>query len=157
MTLEELSAIEAIKQLKGRYCYHIDYQEWDQYANLFTRDATLNTDEGPDTKGRAPTRQPEVRGRDAIRTFIARLLDPAETVHQVHCPVIELLSPTTAKGLWAMEDIVKMPGFHLLGRGHYRETYAIEDGQWRIASLHLTRTWIEILEGSAQGPLADRG
>jgi 2,4-dienoyl-CoA reductase-like NADH-dependent reductase (Old Yellow Enzyme family) len=37
-------------------------------------------------------------------------------------------------------------------RGHYRETYAFEEGCWRIASLHLTRTMIDVLEGSARAP-----
>lgn len=73
-------------------------------------------------------------------------------MHQVHSPIIELDSPNSAKVIWAMEDIVKMPGFHLEGRGHYRETYVIEDGRWRIASLHLTRTWPNIREGSETGP-----
>lgn len=152
MTLEELSAIEAIKQVKARYCHHIDLKEWDEYAGLFTVDARLNTDRAVSTRGEDPDPQPEIRGRAAIRAFMPELLDPADTVHQVHMPIIELTSPTSAKVIWAMEDIVRMPGFHLEGRGHYREEYVIEDGEWRIASLHLTRTWLNIVEGSPAGP-----
>jgi len=152
MTLEELSAIEAIRQVKARYCYHIDYKEWDAYANLFTREATLDTDRCVSTRGRDPSPQPQIKGRSAIRAFIAELLDPADTVHQVHSPIIDLTSPTSAKIIWAMDDIVKMPGFHLEGRGHYREIYVVEDGAWRIASLHLTRTWLNIREGTENGP-----
>jgi hypothetical protein len=152
VTLEELTALEEIKQLKGRYCHHIDLKEWEEYGNLFTRDATLNVDTAVSTRGRDPQPQDEVRGREAIRKSVADLLVNADTVHQCHTPIIELTSPTTAKGIWAMEDVVQMPGFHLHARGHYRETYKIEDGRWRIASLHLTRTRVDILEGSSTGP-----
>ena len=148
MTLEDIVAREAIKQVKARYCYHLDYKEWEDYANLFTRDATLNVDQGVSTRGRPARPQDEVRGRDAILAFMPGLLDNADTVHQVHSPIIELTSELTAKAIWAMEDIVRMPGLYLEGRGHYRETYAVEDGKWRIASLHLTRTWLKVLQGA---------
>lgn len=152
MTLEELCAREAIKDLKGRYCYHIDMKQWDEYAALFTEDATMDVDQSVSTRGRNGNPTPRVMGRATIRAFMPRLLDNADTVHQVHSPIIELTSPTTAKAIWAMEDIVKMPGFHLEARGHYHETYVLAAGKWRIASLHLTRTWINILEGTEAGP-----
>jgi ketosteroid isomerase-like protein len=153
MTVDELIAFEEIKQLKGRYCYYIDYHEWDNYADLFTEDATLDTDTAVSTLGRDPKPQPQVKGRATIRSFIDTLLSDAATVHQVHSPIIELTSPATAKAIWAMEDVVEMPGFHLHARGHYRETYRKEaDGRWRIASLHLTRTRIDMLDGNASGP-----
>jgi hypothetical protein len=152
MTLEELTAIEQIKQLKGRYCLAIDLHEWDDYADCFTRDATIDTDTAVSTQGRDGKPQPQVKGRATIRRFMDELLNDAITVHHVHSPIIELTSPTTAKGIWAMEDDVQLQGWHLHARGHYRETYAMEDGKWRIASLHLTRTRIDMLEGGAEGP-----
>lgn len=153
MTIDELVAFEQIKQLKARYCHHIDYHEWDAYGDLFTQDATLDTDTAVSTMGRDPLPQPQVKGRAQIRAFLDQLLSKAFTVHQVHSPIIEMTSPTTAKAIWAMEDVVEMPGFHLHARGHYRETYVREaDGKWRIATLHLTRTRIDMLEGSTTGP-----
>lgn len=155
MTLEELGIREAIKDLKARYCYHIDIKEWDAYADLFTEDAILDVDQSVSTLGRAPNPMPRVTGRAAIRTFMPQLLDPADTVHQVHAPIITITSPTSAKAIWAMEDVVRMPGFHIQGRGHYHESYVLADGQWRIASLYLSRTWVEILEGTEAGPDLD--
>lgn len=153
MTLEDLLAREQIKQLKARYCYHLDYQEWEAYADLFTEDATLDVDTAVSTRGRDGEPQPQIRGRGEIRAFIDKLLSGAATVHQVHSPIIELTSPTSAKAIWAMEDEVQTAGFHLHARGHYRETYRKEaDGRWRIASLHLTRTRIDMREGDAKGP-----
>lgn len=152
MTIDELITREAIKDLKGRYCYHIDLKEWDAYAGLFAEDAILDVDQSVSTRGRAANPMPRVTGRAAIRAFMPKLLDSADTVHQVHSPIISVTSPTTAKAIWAMEDIVKMPGFHLEGRGHYHETYALTDGHWRIASLYLSRTLINIVEGTEAGP-----
>lgn len=152
MTLEEIGIREAIKDLKARYCYHIDLKEWDLYADLFTEDAIMDVDQSVSTRGRAANPMPRITGRAAIRAFMPQLLDNADTVHQVHPPIITVTSPTSAKAIWAMEDVVRMPGFHIHGRGHYHETYAFADGEWLIASLHLTRTWVEILEGTEAGP-----
>ena len=153
MTLEDLIAIENIRQLKGRYCLHIDMKDWQAYGNLFSLDASLITDSAVSTNGGDPKSLPEIRGRENIRSFLARLLPAGTaTVHQCHTPVIEIPSSTTARGFWAMEDIVQMPGFHLHGRGFYNEKYVVEDGAWRIAALHLTRTRIDMLEGDQSGP-----
>lgn len=152
MTLEDLSVREAVKDVKARYCYHIDLKHWDDYAGLFTVDAIMDVDQSVSTRGRAPNPMPRITGRAAIRTFMPQLLDHADTVHQVHSPIITVTSPTSATAIWAMEDMVKMPGFHLEARGHYHETYVALEGKWYIASLHLTRTWVNILEGTEAGP-----
>ena len=56
-------------------------------------------------------------------------------MHQVHAPEIELTSPTTARGVWALEDVVRFgPGVNLRGYGHYTETYEKVDGQWVFTS-----------------------
>lgn len=149
MTLDEFAAIEEIKKLKGRYCRLLDTKDWDGYADLFTRDATLNVDTGVSTLGGDPQPIPEVRGRMAIRSGISGMLGSATTVHQCHTPEIALTSPATATGIWAMEDIVERPGSRLNGQGHYHETYVVEEGEWRIASLHLTRIRIEMRESGA--------
>lgn len=153
MTIEDLIAFEEIKQLKARYCYHLDLKEWDAYANLFTEDSIIISDRGVSTRGRDPDSMAPIKGRQEQHVFIERLLANADTVHQVHSPIIELTSATTAKAIWAMEDVVEMPGFYLQARGHYRETYRKEaDGKWYIASLHLTRTRIDMLYGDRSGP-----
>ena len=61
-------------------------------------------------------------------------------MHQVHAPEIELTSATTATGVWALEDVVRLaPGLNLKGYGHYHETYEKIDGRWYIKSSKLTR------------------
>ena len=62
------------------------------------------------------------------------------TVHQVHAPEIELTSATTARGIWALNDVVRLvPALTLHGYGHYHETYQKIDGRWRIKASKLTR------------------
>lgn len=61
-------------------------------------------------------------------------------MHQVHAPEIALDSPSTARGVWALNDVVRLaPGVNLNGYGHYHETYAKVDGQWVITTSTLTR------------------
>ena len=77
---------------------------------------------------------------DEFVAFTRKGLRSQATVHQVHAPEIELTSPTTARGVWALEDVVRFgPGVNLRGYGHYTETYEKVDGQWLFSSSTLTR------------------
>ena len=79
-----------------------------------------------------------VRGNELIAEYVRGHVDPVTTVHHGHMPEIEITSPTTATGIWSMEDMLRWPegspiaAMH--GYGHYHETYEKIDGQWRIAS-----------------------
>jgi hypothetical protein len=78
-------------------------------------------------------------------------------VHQVHAPEIELTSPTTARGVWALEDVVRFgPGVNLRGYGHYTETYEKVDGQWRFTSSTLTRLREDMFNGLVAVYISDR-
>ena len=65
-------------------------------------------------------------------------------VHHGHMPEIEVLGDNSARGTWAMDDIVELPGLSLRGWGHYHEQYRKEDGQWRICRIRLTRLRLEM-------------
>jgi uncharacterized protein (TIGR02246 family) len=136
----QLLELEAIKRLKARYFRCMDTKDWDAWAQVFTEDATLEFDLAVSTLGRPGNPAPRLAGRDAIVRQVSRDLATTETVHHGHMPEIELLSDTQARGIWAMEDIVDYGGHNVIrGFGHYHETYAKRDGQWRISSVHLTR------------------
>ena len=128
-----LLAIEAIKQLKARYCRFLDTKDWAAWRALFTDDFVSDTSQAG---GKL------IIGADDFvaftRTGIGR---PAQaTAHQVHAPEIELTSATTARGVWALQDVVRFgPGVTLVGYGHYHETYENVAGQWLIKSSKLTR------------------
>jgi len=80
-------------------------------------------------------------GRDAFVTQNAETLGGVVTVHHGHMPEITITTETTATGIWSMEDkLIWRDGSRLHGYGHYHETYRKEaDGEWRIATLDLTR------------------
>jgi len=73
---------------------------------------------------------------------------PLTTTHHGHMPEIEIASPTTARGIWAMEDVIRYSPGHalmtLVGHGHYHETYERIDGRWFIKTLKLTRLRVDV-------------
>jgi hypothetical protein len=128
-----LLAIEAIKQLKARYCRYLDAKDWAAWRAIFTDDFVSDTSEAG---GKL------IIGADDFVAFTRKGIGrPSQaTAHQVHAPEIELTSATTARGVWALQDVVRFgPGVSLVGYGHYHETYESIAGQWLIKSSKLTR------------------
>jgi hypothetical protein len=139
MTAEALGEIESIKQLKARYCRLLDTKDWAAWRAIFTDDFLSDTSEAG---GKV------IEGADEFVAFTRKSLRNQATVHQVHAPEIELTSATTARGVWALEDVVRFgPGVNLRGYGHYKETYEKIDGQWRIKSSKLTRLREDVFNG----------
>jgi hypothetical protein len=131
VTEAELVEIESIKQLKARYCRLLDTKDWSAWRAIFTDDFLSDTSEAG---GKV------IEGADEFVAFTRRSLRNQATVHQVHAPEIEVTSATTARGVWALEDVVRFgPAVNLRGYGHYHETYDKAEGQWRIKSSKLTR------------------
>ncbi len=145
-----LEEIEEIKKLKARYFRLMDKKLWEEWGELFTEDV-IAIYHGP---------HPEIRyeGRaDMVAQTSASLVE-AVTVHHGHMPEIEIKSDTTAKGIWAMFDYVRMPGLILRGYGHYEEDYVKQDNKWRIKNLLLTRLHMEVTEeGAEESPLPSNG
>jgi len=91
-------------------------------------------------------------GADEFLTYLRSNIEDVVTVHHGHMPEIELTSPTTATGIWAMEDNLRWPdGSDLRGYGHYAETYEKADGAWRISSSTLTRLRMDFTPGTEAG------
>ena len=90
-------------------------------------------------------------GADACIAFLQRAIGDVITVHHGHMPEIGLTSPTTATGIWAMEDMLRWPdGRELHGYGHYEESYEKVDGAWRIKTLKLTRLRMDFTQAVAR-------
>lgn len=133
LVADTLPAIESIKQLKARYCRYLDTKEWAAWRTIFADDFVSDTSEAG---GKV------IAGADDFVAFTRQALGrPAQpTAHQVHTPEIELTSATTARGIWALQDVVRFgPGVTLVGYGHYHETYENVAGRWLIKSSKLTR------------------
>jgi hypothetical protein len=130
-------AFEAIRRLKGRYSYLLDTKQWDSWRQLFTDDFHWAT-EGDLV----------VDGADAFVEMTRSHIGTVPTVHQFHAPVLDLLSPTTATGLWPMFDYVQFPETPIQGYGYYHETYRREgDGDWKMSSQFLSRLRTDLVAG----------
>ena len=127
---QTLLALEDIRALKARYFRAMDTKDWALLASCFTEDLHADFRAGPGML---------VEGREAYMAQISEILKDATTVHQGHMPEITLLDPDNATGVWAMEDLVQLPGISLQGWGHYHERYRREEGVWKIASIRLSR------------------
>jgi ketosteroid isomerase-like protein len=126
-----LADVEAIKRLKARYFRTIDAKDWDGLRQVFTDDVVVDTTaSGGDV----------VTGATPFVAFLREAIGDVVTVHHGHMPEIEITSPSTATGIWAMEDLLRWPdGQELRGYGHYHEAYEKIDGGWRIKTTTLTR------------------
>ena len=135
----DLQEIEAIKRLKYKYLRCLDQKQWTEMAACFTADATSAYSDG----------KYSFSGRDKIIDFLRSALGPPNriTSHRVHQPEIDLTSPTTATGIWALEDQVIDTTLHTTIRGaaFYRDEYVKVGGQWKIASTGYRRTFEEVV------------
>lgn len=140
--IERLLAIEEIKRLKARYFYAFDHKDWTMWREQVF---------APDGRLEVPEADFAVEGIDTMIAWLIQQAADQVSVHHGHTPDIEILSDTTAKGVWAMEDRLYRSKEHPLngdvsylhGFGHYHETYVKLDRGWRIQSTRLTRLRVE--------------
>lgn len=150
--MSKLEELEAIKRLKYKYLRCIDCKLWTELREVFTDDAEVDYDKGRYSES----------GVDQIIKFLLGTLERTDvtSMHTVHCPEIEIASPTTAKGTWYLHDFVVnpneesggMPGFSILqGAGFYSDEYVKLDGEWKIKKTGYERTF-ELITPFEEGP-----
>ncbi|CAN5211779.1 hypothetical protein BH09ACT8_BH09ACT8_58010 [soil metagenome] len=132
--------VAAIKALKLNYFADIDMNNWAALYALFTPNAVVDT--SPDG--------PIFTGRDMFVAFDAITLTIPNTHHEGYDPQITVTSPTTADGVWQMNDrlfIANIIGLH--GHGYYTDSYVKVGDSWLVDYSKLTRThWeLDILPG----------
>jgi len=143
--IERLDSIEAITQLKARYFRCMDTKNWDAMREVFTDDVVVDTTQ--DAGGEA------IHGGEVFMSFLRGVIGDVITVHHGHMPEITVTSPTTATGIWAMEDMLRWPdGSEMHGFGHYHETYEKIAGDWRIKTLTLTRLRVDFSPAPSVSP-----
>lgn len=151
--LEVLEATEDIRRLEARYARLADQKRWMDLAGLFTEDGVFRP---LDEAGNELLR---MSGRESIGASLgARNSGDVQLVHQLFTHEIDIESPTEAKAVWAMADLIfrgdgaipargpddKLPPFRTMrGWGHYHVLYRKVEGQWQIAERTLTRTRLE--------------
>jgi hypothetical protein len=136
--------IEQIKQLKARYFRLMDQKHWNEWNSVFTDDVTAIYQGVPGANKGAGLTELRCNGRTELVAKVSGFLSPGISIHHGHMPEIELTSPTTARGIWAMLDYLLLPQFTFTGYGHYDEDYVKENGQWNIKRILLTRLHCEL-------------
>lgn len=148
MGLNTFEEVEQIQQLKARYFRLMDQKRWDEWRDVFTDDVTAVYHGVPGSHRSDGLTQLTCNGRADLVGTVSGFLSKGISVHHGHMPEIEVTSPTTARGIWAMVDYLRMPQFILKGYGHYEEDYVKENGKWKIKTILLTRlhcdlTWVD--------------
>jgi hypothetical protein len=135
----DLVALEEIRQVKYRYLRCVDLKLWDELAEVFTADATV--DYGTHAYGGRPLK---LAGRDEIVRFLRTRLGPEMiTVHSAGQPEITV-DGDRASGTWSFEDTVIATEHRVVVKGaaFYRDRYERgADGRWRIAHTGYVRTY----------------
>jgi hypothetical protein len=137
-----LEEIESIKKLKYKYFRCLDSKRWAELADCFAPDASAAYDGG----------KYSFQGRAQILGFLEGALGKPTmiTLHQGHHPEIELTSPTTATGIWYLEDQVidAKRNTTLRGAAFYHDEYVKQGGAWKLQSTGYVRTFEEVQDRS---------
>jgi hypothetical protein len=125
----------AISNLQTAYGYYVDKCQWDEAADLFAKDSTLEIG----LRG-------VYVGQDRVRAYLHKL--PALTYgtlfnHMQLQPKIDIAPDgLTAKGRWrAIMQVGVLNRSAQWGEATYENEYVKEDGVWKIKKLHAYFTY----------------
>jgi len=136
----------AICNLQDAYGYYVDKAKWDEVADLFTKDGTLEIG----LRG-------VYVGQDRVRAYLRKLPDlkyGSVFNHMQLQPKVDVdPDGTTAKGRWrALIQVGQLHGRAQWGEATYENVYAKEDGVWKIKKLHAYFTYyVDYYKGWDQG------
>lgn len=145
-----LQDTDAIENLVSIYGYYLDKQQWDQFADLFSDDATMEISERGVYVGKPSIRK-------ALGLFGPQNIEPGHVHNHMQLqPVIHI----DADGKTAR---VRNRAFSQLGAfgrnglwmgGVYENVYVKQDGVWKIQKDHVYTTYFaDYDQGWMQGPL----
>jgi len=127
--LQRLLDREEIRELRYRYAYCVDREDWDGFLDLFADDATLSfpdLDYGP------------FEGEGRLREFAADVDEGRQfNAHMVHNPLIDV-DGDEPTGTWVFEVAqVDHCGRATWVQGWYDERYRRTDEGWKFASIEI--------------------
>lgn len=142
--MNELIAVEQIKQLKARYLRGLDTNDWTVFASTMTEDCSAQYNGG----------KLSFTTREAIVSFMRENLsgDKVLTLHQGHQPEIYLIDKSNARASWYLQDLVihLEAGMRIYGSAIYEDAYRLEDGEWKICATGYKRIF-EAIEPLGEG------
>ncbi|MBC7985955.1 MAG: nuclear transport factor 2 family protein [Sphingomonadaceae bacterium] len=123
----------AIMNLQAAYGYYVDKTQWDDAADLFAEDATLEI-----------AARGQYHGRERIRAYLHALpkLEYGTVFNHMQLQPVITLDGDRAAGRWRTIMEVGFLGREALrGEGTYENRYVREAGVWKIARLHAFITY----------------
>jgi ketosteroid isomerase-like protein len=147
MSYSNFEDIEAIKILRSRYFRSMDMGDYDTFRSLLAEDLVT------DLKG--SNYHFHFDNRDDFVEAVANALNANSAAHHVaHHPEITLTSPTTAEGIWYLQDwALDVPSRTVCsGTAIIKDKYQKIDGQWKIVHYQYRR----ILELTSELPETTR-
>jgi hypothetical protein len=147
--LARLEDARAIEYLHNAYAYYLDRWQWDDVADLFAANGSIEYAQRGVYVGKA-------RVRKSLELFGPQGLHQGELFdHAQYQPVVHV----AADGMSAKARVreFSMEGRHgadaSIGGGIYENDYVKEGGVWKISALHLYTTFVADLEkGWSHGP-----
>jgi hypothetical protein len=148
--VEQLKAIEEIRQVKSRYFRGVDTADSELVRGILAEDCVLDymgccTDP---TTGRDyfPAMNIVMHGSAGWSSTGLRAMGIV-SVHHSHNGEISVTSDTTASAVWSMTDRLFMPEGKdyavMTGYGYYHETYEKVAGVWKMKTLRIQRIRVE--------------
>ncbi len=126
--IQTIENIEAIRRLKAKYWNSIDIKQWETLSECYAEDVIFDD-----------AHFGRMEGRDYIVKVLKRAMKSVSTAHHGHNPEIEILTDTTARGRWALNDWVKIDGQDFMkGCSLYEDEYVKVNGSWKIKKSKLT-------------------
>jgi hypothetical protein len=131
---ERIEDVNAIERLQGAYGYYVDRGLWDEVANLFADDGTIEI-----------ALDGVYVGKERVREYLYALgggrqgfSDGQLDEHLQVMPVITLAPDgLTAKARWrAIVLTGELGGDAFWGEGPYENEYVKDGGVWKIKTLH---------------------
>lgn len=135
-TLEQLSDLEEIRQLKARYFRCIDTGNEAELATVFADDVSI------DLRGGGYRLQ--VSGKNNMVNFIASSFNSdVIAMHHGHTPEIAFTGPDSATGIWYLEDrfINRERNEDTVGSALYYDRYVRTPDGWKVAHSEYDRVY----------------
>lgn len=132
-----LEDVNAVERLVGIYGYYLDKQQWNDFANLFAANGTMEISLRGVYVGRPSIRR-------ALLLFGPQNIEPAHLHDHIQLqPVIHVSADGTRA--WsrsrALSELGTYPRIGMWGDGVYENEYVKVNGVWQIAKDHIYTTF----------------
>ena len=125
-----------LQELKARYSRLLDTKQWEDWREIFAKDAKL------------PTAHDMVADRESFVQGVIGMVGSLKTLHHFYMPELELVGPGQARGVWAYRYELIWGGsaapsglsrvsdqYGFASSGYYEEDYRRQEGRWRVYAL----------------------